>query len=704
MPETKAEIQAQNYTISSNEHQDIAYKIEYEIVSGHYKMLKLGAFANIIGGFLYYLVMYSQTNMLGLTIWYVILFSASLIDVLWAVHYETPHITLQQLQKWRKGFLVIVACLCLTWGSIGILFGSGGNQANVITIIFLLAVLISFGFSTIMDFPIASISIWSILLPTVVFTLTKSMINIFHGIKNDNIDFAISFAFLVLGIFLTVASYIGQTVIRKFFKLNFENALFSEKLQNMNKELEDRVKQRTAELENSLSLVEYQATHDLLTELPNSISLGKYIEKAIEIAKSNNTMFALSYFSINGMTKIIDGLGPAIGDLIIKLIGQRLYYAFMYVDKSSSSATNTQYIITISRKDDFVILIDPVVSLEDAEMKANALFTILHKPIHIEKQILSLTASVGLSIYPRDGQDVRTIMVNADIAKVVAMQMGGNYLNVYQPKSTEDLTRQIDIENQLPNAVKNNEFILQYQPIIDLKTNKIICAEVLIRWFNVKYGLLYPGDFITMAETNGMIIPIGNWVLLNACRQIVSWHQNGFPDIKISVNLSYKQLLQKNIVNTFINILAEAKIDPKFVEFELLERQAFQTEAMPILKALREKGIGLAVDDFGTGYSALSSLKLFQIEKIKIDKSFVQDITTSSDSRHIIINTILLAKSLNASVVAEGVETKEQLKFLQENGCNYIQGYYFSRPINADAFYELLKNQYAFISSKQNEI
>lgn len=684
-----------NTDLNEPEKKEIETKIDFEIVNGHYKTLKIGSIANVIGGFFYVFFIFGQVNTKILLTWYLVLITASFADILWARQYESSEITLRTLHAWRKGFLPIIAVLCLTWGSIGILFVNGSNQQQIITLAFLLAVLISFGFTTITDFTLALISISCLLVPTILYRISIGIHSIVTLGHDKDFSIGISLALWVLGMFLIVVSYMGKNVVRKFFRLNFEINIFSRKIANMNKILEKRVKERTAELESSLTLVKFQATHDLLTQLPNSRSLIDYLENTLERAARDKSMFAVIIFSLNGMTKILDGLGPQACDIIITRVAQRFNTLF-------ATQANSNIFVTISRRDEFVLVLNPIANEKEIEITINELFSILKDPFHLENQTIKLSASVGLSIYPKDGFDVNTIMMNADIAKIRAGERGGNSYNFYDAIQNANLLRQIDIEYQMHNTIKNKELKLHYQPIIDVDQNKIVCVEALIRWFNPKLGLLMPDEFIHIAETNGMIVPIGLWVFKTACKQLVEWHQKGFTDLKISINLSYRQLLQKHVVAKLIDILAQTKLSPHYVELELLERDTFQHDAIPILNQLKGLGVTISIDDFGTGYSALSSLKLIQIDKIKIDKSFVQDITTNSDSRNIVITTISLASGMNTLVVAEGVETKEQLKFLQSHGCHLIQGFYFSKPVDGDAFLAILKNQSDFIASKMN--
>lgn len=315
---------------------------------------------------------------------------------------------------------------------------------------------------------------------------------------------------------------------------------------------------------------------------------------------------------------------------------------------------------------------------------------VLENPVYVAQQELNLTASIGISVFPNDGRDVDTLITNAEAARTLATERGGNSVRIYNTVITADAARQLNIENQLYRAIDNNEFILNYQPFIDLRTGTISGAEALIRWNNPMLGMLSPLESIPLAETNGMILPIGEWVISTACQQLKKWHNSGFK-LVLSVNLSAKQLVQPDLVERIDEILKKLNLSPKFLELELTESNAFQNEAIPIINKFTEMGISLAIDDFGTGYSEFGNLKLFKVNKIKIDKTFIQDVDVSIDSRNIVCNTIALAHRMNIDCLAEGVETLEQIKFLKENGCFIMQGYYFSKPIDAKAFTEFLK-------------
>ncbi|MDR3491874.1 MAG: bifunctional diguanylate cyclase/phosphodiesterase [Gammaproteobacteria bacterium] len=679
-------------SLDTDEKRDIEKKVDFEIANSHYRMLKLGAVANLVGGALFVLTSYGHRNSLLIFSWYTVLVLTNGLNILWESSFKNKLLLWKQLKTWRSGFLIIFAGICLVWGSIGIIFVTpeANNQFSII--IFLLAVLVCFSLSSVTDFTLATVSIVCLLLPSIFYNLYSGIYNASHLEAGDALNIRMSSSLFVCGIFLLVACYIGEKIVRQFFRLSFENVELTKKLENSNIFLEKRVKDRTIQLEKSLKLVTYQSTHDLLTNLPNNRLLLEFIPPAIKSAKKNNTMFAILNIFINEMEKINDGLGHQAGEMAIQEVAKRLQKAFSTESKSGQ----VHYNITLSRKDDFVILISHLSSLEEAELKAEEFFKILAEPLLIEKHAIKLTASMGVSLYPHDGKSTKALLMNADIAMLNAKLKGGNSLVLYKPENQIDLSMQLQIESKLHEALEKSEFILQYQPLVRLSTGEMDGLEALVRWQNKLLGLITPGYFIPLAEANGVIVPLGEWVFRTACMQAKRWHDMGYSKLTIAINFSAKQLQDKNIVESISAILNEVKIDPGFVELELTESEAFHHDIIPILKKFKDKGMRLSIDDFGTGYSGLTSLKLLEIDKIKIDKSFIDDVVTNIECSAIVTNTINLAKKMKITVLAEGVETVDQLNFLRDNGCDLIQGFYFSKPIDPEEITELLKNKIKF--------
>jgi EAL domain-containing protein (putative c-di-GMP-specific phosphodiesterase class I) len=330
--------------------------------------------------------------------------------------------------------------------------------------------------------------------------------------------------------------------------------------------------------------------------------------------------------------------------------------------------------------------------MEELERKITPLFSVLNDPVNAADQTVKLTASIGVSVYPRHGKNINSLLMNAESSMFQARQKGGNFISIYKDDPGTDMSKQLEVEKNLHDALPNNEFELLYQPIIDLKTGFICGAEALVRWRSPSLGYVMPSNFIPIAEMTGIINPLGAWVFEQACKQLKEWHTIGFRTLHMAINLSAKQLLRKNLSSTINTTLLKIGLTPEFIQLELTESVAFQSDVVPILNKFKQLGLGLSIDDFGTGYSGLSSLKLFSIDILKIDKSFIHDLNTNNDNKTIVSNTIALAKKLNLKVVAEGVETIEQLAFLKEGHCDMIQGYYYSPPIAADDFIQLLKS------------
>ncbi|GEM_PF-1958006 len=675
--------------LSTNEANIIEGKIDFEIAKFHYSMLKLGAIANVIGGAFFVLTLYGRVNSLLIFSWYSVLVLINLLNILWEERCKSPVMTLKKLRMWRVGFLYLFACISLVWSSIGIIFISGDMHSQLSSFVFLLAVLVCFSLSTVIDFTVSAISISFLLVPPVVYRVYLGTNNILSLGHDPDLNIGISASLFVCGIFLLVACYLGAKIVRKFFRLSFENLALNEKLENMNKFLEHRVQERTLELENSLKLVTYQSTHDLLTDLPNERLLVEYIQPAIKFAKQHNSMFAVVCFFPNEMERINDGLGHQAGDMAIQIVAQRLQEAFPHTTKPGV----THYTITLSRKDIFVILIEPLFSLKEVDLKVEELFKVLNEPLKIETHNIKLTTSIGVSLYPRDGNDIKTLLMNADVAMLKAKSKGGNSLTIYNPENHTNISMQLQMDSKLHEALTESEFLLQYQPLVMLSSGEIDGVEALVRWKNPLLGFIPPNNFIPLAEANGVIIPLGEWVFRTACEQAKIWHKLGYSKLKMSINLSAKQLHNKHIIRNIAAILTETDIDPCLVELELTESEAFHPEVIPILKLFKDMGLGLAIDDFGTGYSGLMGLKLLAIDKLKIDKTFIDDVVTNAECSAIVSNIIDLAKKMKIIVLAEGVETKEQLHFLRDHGCDMIQGYYFSRPIYPDDITVLLKNK-----------
>lgn len=668
--------------LDPSEQKIIEEKIEAESFKFINLLVKMGLIANALAGLFYLIATYRTSNAILLYYWYLFLIFTNLVNVLWTVHFEKLDGTAEIRKVYHLGNLFFVGLICLTWGSISIFFFNHYQLQQSLTLIFLFSAIICFALSSSINLSLGITATLCLITPTIIYHLSLLEFHTDLLSRSDRINLSIAGSFIIAGLFTIAACFIANKFVLKVLRLGFENNLLKEKLELMNLSLENRVKERTVELEKSLTLVTYQSTHDLLTELPNERLLYDEARKAAESSVKNNHKFAIVAFSINGKGMINDSIGYEAGNEIIRRVAQRFF---------NLSRDHPRYFVSLSRQDVFVLLINPVKNIPEAELFASHLFSLLTEPVYVSNQSLKLTASIGVSLFPEHGSDLDLLITNAGSARGIAAQRGGNSLRIYESELNADSFRQLRIENLLYSVIENNELLLNYQPFINLETGTVCGAEALVRWDSPILGIISPAEFVPLSEANGMIIRIGEWVFNAACEQIKRLNMQGITDFKMAVNLSARQLLQENLVEMVKKTIKKHNVDPKFLEFELTESNAFKNEAIPIIDQFIKMGISLSIDDFGTGFSEFSSLKLFKVNKIKIDKSFVEDIDVNVDSRNIVINTISLAKSMNIECVAEGVETIEQVKFLRNNGCTIMQGYYFSKPLSGENFITFLK-------------
>jgi diguanylate cyclase (GGDEF)-like protein len=392
---------------------------------------------------------------------------------------------------------------------------------------------------------------------------------------------------------------------------------------------------------------------------------------------------AVLFLDLDGFKHVNDSLGHPIGDTLLQSIAKRLVACVRGSD-------------TVSRQggDEFVVLLSEVEHSEDAAIMARKILKAVAEVHAVGLHDLHATTSIGLSVYPDDGLDAETLIKNADTAMYQAKENGRQSYQFFKAAMNVRAVERQSIEESLRRALERQEFALHYQPKINLRTREITGAEALIRWTHPTRGPVSPATFIPVAEDCGLVLPIGNWVLREACRQARAWADAGLPLASMAVNISAMEFRDEHFLEGVFAILSETGWDPKSLELELTEsvlmKRAQSTES--ILKTLRDRGVHLAVDDFGTGYSSLSYLRKFPIDALKIDQSFVRQIATAPNETTIVTAVISMGRSLNLRVVAEGVETQEELAFLQAHECDEAQGYYFSRPVAAPQFAELLQS------------
>jgi diguanylate cyclase (GGDEF)-like protein/PAS domain S-box-containing protein len=427
----------------------------------------------------------------------------------------------------------------------------------------------------------------------------------------------------------------------------------------------------------------YLSNYDALTGLPNRVLFIDRLEQAIASAKRFNKKFALIYLDIDRFKTINDNLGHNFGDKLLEQIAARL--------KSIIRGTDT---LSRPTGDEFYIIINNISDLDDVGTVIRKIFDKISEPFDIEGYKVNITASVGVTVYPEDGQNAGVIMRNAEAALYYAKELGRNTYQFYKAEMTTKSKYAFELKNRLKKALEDGEFVLFYQPKLCIKTCQIVGAEALIRWMHPERGLIPPNDFIHIAEYSGLIKQIGEWVIEEACNQLKEWRKKGLPEITVSVNVSSVQFQDRNLKKQVEINLKKSDILPRQIELELTETIIMKDSetAMQLLNALKAMNILISIDDFGTGYSSLSYLKRFPIDTIKIDRSFISSLTRANDEDTSIVRTIInLGKNLGLKVIAEGVETQEQLELLRKWGCDEYQGYYFSKPIPVNEFEQLLR-------------
>jgi diguanylate cyclase (GGDEF)-like protein len=426
------------------------------------------------------------------------------------------------------------------------------------------------------------------------------------------------------------------------------------------------------------------AHHDSLTNLPNRVLLHDRLSRMMIKAKRNKTHVAVLFLDLDRFKKVNETLGHEVGDRLLLEVARRLEQCIRKSD-------------TVARlgDDEFAVLLDDLRDVKFVAVVVRKILQALARPVMIQDCELYASSSVGISLFPDDSDDVDILLRCANAALYRAKDAGKNNYQYYTADMNNRAFEFLLLESGLRKALENNEFVIFYQPLIDMNSNKVTAVEALLRWQHPEKGLIAPGDFIPLAEETGLIEPIGEWVLRSACSQNKKWQDAGYPPVKMAVNMSARQFNRKGITGLISGILQETGLSPEYLVIEITESIVMQDVQSTItkLKDMHRMGISLSIDDFGTGYSSLSYLKLFPIHNLKIARSFVFNITTNSTDAAIAASIILLAHSMNLKVVAEGVETEEQLEVLRRQGCDYFQGFLFSRPLAAEEIAPLFDPQ-----------
>ncbi len=428
--------------------------------------------------------------------------------------------------------------------------------------------------------------------------------------------------------------------------------------------------------------IRHQAYYDVLTNLPNRTLFKDRLEQAMKTARFNNQMLCVIVLDLDRFKNINETLGHQVGDKLLVAVAERL------LDVLNENETIARF-----GGDEFTLLLPQVGKIEEATDHAQKIIELLSNPFKLNGHELHVTTSIGMAFYPEDGENPEVLMKNAETAMYRAKEQGRNNYQLYASVMNVSAFKQLLMENNLRRALEKEEFVVYYQPQIDMRTQRVIGAEALVRWQHPDLGLVFPTEFIGLAEETGLIVPIGEWVIRRVCLQIKKWQEGGNNKFCIFVNLSGRQFQQKNLVNSISRILQETGTDPQYLGLEITETIAMKNADFTILalNEFKKMGIHLSLDDFGTGYSSLSYLKRFPLETLKIDKSFVRDITIDPNDAAIVSGVIALAHSLKLQVVAEGVETEGQLTFLKNHDCDHVQGYFYSHPLPVESFLKAIK-------------
>ncbi|MBM4207412.1 MAG: EAL domain-containing protein [Gammaproteobacteria bacterium] len=433
------------------------------------------------------------------------------------------------------------------------------------------------------------------------------------------------------------------------------------------------------------------AFYDEVTQLPNRLFFLKNLASTIALSRRHGWTFALLFLDLDGFKGVNDTYGHLTGDQLLQEISGRLKDGLRCSDLATRLDMEVQEkSVGVARLggDEFIILLNALAYPENAATVAERIHRWINEPVKLKEHLVHIGVSIGIAIYPQDGEDSETLLKNADIAMYHAKKLGkGNYQFFHEGMALRAKKR-LEMETYMFLAASKNELLLYYQPVNDVESGKLIGAEALLRWNSPILGFLLPIDFISLAEENGMINQFGEWALRSACRQHRSWSEKGLGNLAISVNLSSLQINQSMFITMVANVIQEYEVNPKYITFEITESMIMaDTENMLTkLRELKNLGIKLSVDDFGTGYSSLRYLNRFPLDALKIDRSFVKDLPKSTDASAIVNAILALAKALKLITIAEGVETSQQLAFLRNTTCNAVQGYYFAKPLSVADF------------------
>jgi len=507
----------------------------------------------------------------------------------------------------------------------------------------------------------------------------------------------------------TVVSYVpirepGNSNVEAFFELHLDTTSHIESIENktslaylvvglllstltftllfMAKNADSTMRRLVTKILQQENFIEHQSYHDMLTGLPNRMLFRDRLEHAMKTCLQNESLLALLFIDLDHFQKVNDALGYGVGDQVLLEVSNRLKLCIRNSD-------------TVSRigGDEFVIILETLSALDEAEDITGQIVKTVSEPIIIDGNELFISPSIGIAVYPFDEDNVNSLLKKANSAMAKAKKAGRNTFRYFTESTRQQLVSRFSIENALRRALEREEFELYFQPVVQIKTGRVTAVEALLRWHSAELGFTSPLEFIPLLEETGLIVPVGQWVLQHACQQGIDWKEQGIGDLKINVNMSAKQLLHKNLVKHVNDALDLSGLNPHLLDLELTESLLIEDfdKTIRILDRLNEIGVSLSVDDFGTGYSSLSYLKRMPVDTLKIDQSFIKDITVNIDDAAIVTAICALSRSLRFKVTAEGVENAEQLEFLRGAEVNAVQGFLFSRPLSVSDVEPILR-------------
>ena len=498
--------------------------------------------------------------------------------------------------------------------------------------------------------------------------------------------------YYTMGVIAIFSVFLGGVL---FFLFHLFLGRVENQLTMVQQKIIDLEKDRTRmESEAKIHLLHY---YDSLTGLPNRTFYKELMERLIEHARRRKETFALIYIGLDNFQRINDTLGHSIGDLLLKAVADRLTNSLRKSDHiARADEGETLNVVSRAGGDEFIVLAHDLNQVQDAATASRRLLKEISAPYDLNGREVFMTASIGIALYPDDGTDVDDLLKNAETAMRHTKNEGKNSYQFYSGSMNSFVLELLTLESDLHKALKRDELVLYYQPKVDAATRMVKGMEALIRWKHPDKGLIPPMQFIPLAETSGLIIPIGEFVIRTVCGQIKTWQEAGCKQTNIALNVSSRQFDQQNLIEIFKDALQDTMISPQYLVLEITESTIMRNpeKAIRTLTELKAMGIRIAIDDFGTGYSSLSYLKRLLPDFLKIDQSFVKNLASDPSDQAIVSATIAMAHGLNLKAVAEGVETEEQLSFLQEHGCDEIQGYLFSRPLPAEEIPGILAKGY----------